>query len=128
MQRAWGNMPGSDVRQRTASAGGRALRGVGRPGQRVQVNGFDWDAPHRAPRSISWTEQWHFGAGSHNRCGSRSSEHIQKRQRDPPPSRSVNLSSLPWLNGEVIARTVQTGFDPETGAAVYENEIMDLAP
>ena len=65
-------------------------------GQRVQVNGFDWDAPHRAPRSISWTEQWHFGAGSHNRCGSRSSEHIQKRQRHPPPSRSVNLNSLPW--------------------------------
>src|SRR3954447_22514825 len=64
-------------------------------GQRVQVNGFDWDAPHRAPRSISWTEQWHFGAGSHNRCGSRSSEHIQKRQRHPPPSRSVNLNSLP---------------------------------
>src|SRR3954471_7847129 len=69
---------------------------VGFPGQRVQVNGFDWDAPHRAPRSISWTEQWHFGAGSHNRCGSRSSEHIQKRQRHPPPSRSVNLNSLPW--------------------------------
>src|SRR4051794_2792441 len=71
--------------------------GFGRDaGQRVQVNGFDWDAPHRAPRSISWTEQWHFGAGSHNRCGSRSSEHIQKRQRHPPPSRSVNLNSLPW--------------------------------
>src|SRR3954449_7088030 len=66
------------------------------PGQRVQVNGFDWDAPHRAPRSISWTEQWHFGAGSYNRCGSRSSEHIQKRQRHPPPSKSVNLNSLPW--------------------------------
>src|SRR3954465_13250724 len=64
-------------------------------GQRVQVNGFDWDAPHRAPRSISWTEQWHFGAGSYNRCGSRSSEHIQKRQRHPPPSKSVNLNSLP---------------------------------
>src|SRR4051794_17557309 len=64
-------------------------------GQRVQVNGFDWDAPHRAPRSISWTEQWHFGAGSYNRCGSKSSEHIQKRQRHPPPSRSVNLNSLP---------------------------------
>ena len=26
------------------------------PGQRVQVNEFGWDAPHRAPRSISWTE------------------------------------------------------------------------
>jgi S-DNA-T family DNA segregation ATPase FtsK/SpoIIIE len=28
--------------------------------------------------------------------------------------------------GEVIARTVQTGFDRETGEAVYEDEIMDL--
>ncbi|MFL5137383.1 MAG: DNA translocase FtsK, partial [Microvirga sp.] len=31
-------------------------------------------------------------------------------------------------NGEVLTRTVQTGFDRETGAAVYEDEIMDLAP
>ena len=30
--------------------------------------------------------------------------------------------------GEVITRTVQTGFDRETGEAVYEDEIMDLAP
>jgi S-DNA-T family DNA segregation ATPase FtsK/SpoIIIE len=30
--------------------------------------------------------------------------------------------------GEVIARTVQTGFDRETGEAVYEDEIMDLEP
>jgi S-DNA-T family DNA segregation ATPase FtsK/SpoIIIE len=29
---------------------------------------------------------------------------------------------------EVITRTVQTGFDRETGEAVYEDEIMDLAP
>src|SRR4051794_26112027 len=31
-------------------------------------------------------------------------------------------------NGEVLTRTVQTGFDRETGAAVYEDEIMDLEP
>src|SRR3954466_467733 len=31
-------------------------------------------------------------------------------------------------NGEVLTRTVQTGFDRETGAAVYKDEIMDLAP
>jgi DNA segregation ATPase FtsK/SpoIIIE, S-DNA-T family len=30
--------------------------------------------------------------------------------------------------GEVIARTVQTGFDKETGEAVYEEEVMDLEP
>jgi len=30
--------------------------------------------------------------------------------------------------GEVITRTVQTGFDPETGEAVYESEEMDLSP
>jgi S-DNA-T family DNA segregation ATPase FtsK/SpoIIIE len=30
--------------------------------------------------------------------------------------------------GEVITRTVQTGFDRETGEAVYEEELMDLAP
>jgi S-DNA-T family DNA segregation ATPase FtsK/SpoIIIE len=30
--------------------------------------------------------------------------------------------------GEIITRTVQTGFDRETGAAVYEDEMMDLAP
>ncbi|MBM6592492.1 DNA translocase FtsK [Microvirga sp. BT291] len=30
--------------------------------------------------------------------------------------------------GEVITRTVQTGFDKETGQAVYEDEIMDLDP
>jgi DNA segregation ATPase FtsK/SpoIIIE, S-DNA-T family len=29
---------------------------------------------------------------------------------------------------EVIARTVQTGFDRDTGEAVYEDEIMDLEP
>src|SRR4051812_9635707 len=29
---------------------------------------------------------------------------------------------------EVITRTVQTGFDKNTGEAVYEDEIMDLAP
>ena len=29
---------------------------------------------------------------------------------------------------EVITRTVQTGFDRETGEAVYEDEIMDLEP
>src|SRR3954464_14339259 len=79
---------------------------VTKAGQRVQVNGFDWDAPHRAPRSISWTEQWHFGAGSHNRCGSRSSEHIQKRQRHPPPSRSVNLNSLPWATATPVDHAV----------------------
>jgi S-DNA-T family DNA segregation ATPase FtsK/SpoIIIE len=30
--------------------------------------------------------------------------------------------------GEVITRTVQTGFEKETGQAVYEDEIMDLEP
>ncbi len=30
--------------------------------------------------------------------------------------------------GEVITRTVQTGYDPETGEPVYEQEEMDLAP
>ncbi|WP_406855573.1 DNA translocase FtsK 4TM domain-containing protein [Alsobacter sp. KACC 23698] len=30
--------------------------------------------------------------------------------------------------GEIITRTVQTGFDRETGEAVYEDEIMDLEP
>ncbi len=30
--------------------------------------------------------------------------------------------------GEVITRSVQTGFDPETGEAIYEIEEMDLAP
>jgi S-DNA-T family DNA segregation ATPase FtsK/SpoIIIE len=30
--------------------------------------------------------------------------------------------------GEIITRTVQTGFDRETGEAVYEEELMDLAP
>ena len=30
--------------------------------------------------------------------------------------------------GEVITRTVQTGFDRETGEAVYEDEVMDLEP
>ncbi|MFH6780833.1 DNA translocase FtsK [Methylobacterium sp. MA0201] len=29
--------------------------------------------------------------------------------------------------GEVITRTVQTGFDRETGEAVYEDEVMDLS-
>ncbi len=30
--------------------------------------------------------------------------------------------------GEVLTRTVQTGFDRQTGEAVYEDEEMDLAP
>lgn len=30
--------------------------------------------------------------------------------------------------GEVLVRTVQTGFDRETGEAIYEEEEMDLAP
>src|SRR5215207_430758 len=30
--------------------------------------------------------------------------------------------------GEIITRTVQTGFDRDTAAAVYEDEMMDLAP
>jgi S-DNA-T family DNA segregation ATPase FtsK/SpoIIIE len=30
--------------------------------------------------------------------------------------------------GEVITRTVQTGFDRESGEAVYEDEMMDLEP
>ncbi|MFI3241312.1 MAG: DNA translocase FtsK [Alphaproteobacteria bacterium] len=31
-------------------------------------------------------------------------------------------------SGEVIKRTVQTGFDPSTGAPIYEEDIMDLSP
>ena len=31
-------------------------------------------------------------------------------------------------SGEVLTRNVQTGFDPETGEAIYESEEMDLAP
>ncbi|MBB3808947.1 DNA translocase FtsK [Pseudochelatococcus contaminans] len=30
--------------------------------------------------------------------------------------------------GEVITRTVQTGFDRDTGEAIYEDEVMDLDP
>ncbi len=30
--------------------------------------------------------------------------------------------------GETIKRTVQTGFDPETGEAIYEQEILDYEP
>ncbi|HCX67972.1 MAG TPA: cell division protein FtsK, partial [Rhodobiaceae bacterium] len=30
--------------------------------------------------------------------------------------------------GEVLVRTVQTGFDKETGQAIYEEEEMDLSP
>ncbi len=30
--------------------------------------------------------------------------------------------------GEVITRTVQTGFDRDTGEAIYEDEVMDLEP
>lgn len=31
-------------------------------------------------------------------------------------------------SNEVISRTVQTGYDPETGEAIYEQEDMDLSP
>jgi S-DNA-T family DNA segregation ATPase FtsK/SpoIIIE len=30
--------------------------------------------------------------------------------------------------GEVIARRVQTGFDPDTGQAIFENQVLDLKP
>ena len=30
--------------------------------------------------------------------------------------------------GEVITRTVQTGFDKHSGEAIYEEEVMDLEP
>jgi len=30
--------------------------------------------------------------------------------------------------GEVVTRQIQTGFDPETGAPIYEEEQMDLSP
>ncbi|WP_156453800.1 FtsK/SpoIIIE domain-containing protein, partial [Methylobacterium sp. CCH5-D2] len=30
--------------------------------------------------------------------------------------------------GEVLTRTVQTGFDRQTGEAIYEDEAMDLSP
>ncbi|WP_375465462.1 DNA translocase FtsK, partial [uncultured Methylobacterium sp.] len=32
------------------------------------------------------------------------------------------------MRGEVMTRTVQTGFDRQTGEAIYENEEMDLSP
>ncbi|MFT0891505.1 DNA translocase FtsK 4TM domain-containing protein [Pseudochelatococcus sp. G4_1912] len=32
------------------------------------------------------------------------------------------------LRGEIITRTVQTGFDRDTGEAIYEDEVMDLEP
>ncbi len=31
-------------------------------------------------------------------------------------------------NGEIIARRVQTGFDPDTGQAIFENQVLDLKP
>jgi len=31
-------------------------------------------------------------------------------------------------SGEELKRTVQTGFDPETGAPVFEEQVLDLAP
>lgn len=31
-------------------------------------------------------------------------------------------------SGKVVKRTVQTGFDPQTGKPIYEEEIMDLSP
>jgi DNA segregation ATPase FtsK/SpoIIIE, S-DNA-T family len=31
-------------------------------------------------------------------------------------------------SGEILSRTVQTGFDRETGEAVYEEQVMDLEP
>jgi len=30
--------------------------------------------------------------------------------------------------GEIIARRVQTGFDPDTGQAIFENQVLDLKP
>ena len=30
--------------------------------------------------------------------------------------------------GETLTRKVQTGFDPETGAPIYEEQAFDLAP
>ena len=32
------------------------------------------------------------------------------------------------VKGEVLTRRVQTGFDPETGKPVHEEEVLDLAP
>ncbi len=31
-------------------------------------------------------------------------------------------------NGEVMTRRVQTGFDPDTGQAIFENQVLDLKP
>jgi S-DNA-T family DNA segregation ATPase FtsK/SpoIIIE len=30
--------------------------------------------------------------------------------------------------GEIISRRVQTGFDPDTGQAIFENQVLDLKP
>lgn len=32
------------------------------------------------------------------------------------------------VNGEVMTRRVQTGFDPDTGQAIFENQVLDLKP
>lgn len=32
------------------------------------------------------------------------------------------------INGEVMTRRVQTGFDPDTGQAIFENQVLDLKP
>lgn len=32
------------------------------------------------------------------------------------------------VKGEIIARRVQTGFDPDTGQAIFENQVLDLKP
>ena len=41
---------------------------------------------------------------------------------------STSASPRRKAKNEVITRTVQTGFDRETGEAIYEDEIMDLEP
>ena len=37
-------------------------------------------------------------------------------------------STTARASGESVKRTVQTGFDKETGEALYEEEVMELAP
>jgi S-DNA-T family DNA segregation ATPase FtsK/SpoIIIE len=41
---------------------------------------------------------------------------------------TIPVPSRPRRKGEVFTRQIQTGFDPETGSPIYEEEQMDLSP
>ena len=54
-------------------------------------------------------------------------------RRCPSSASGTSTASTPRVNeaqkkGDVITRTVQTGFDKETGEALYEHEEFDLEP